>query len=112
MLFALFRPDFTQIDQIKDEICSALMSYASKIEGYLKEMNECDQTCDALRDEIMRLSTHRMDMKTDARCALTKKPVLSAKEPFYVVRLNEVSQMVFSFSTLKCQMLTHSSIPC
>lgn len=78
------RPDFAQIDQIKDEICDALTSYSSKIEGFLKEMNECDQTCVGLREEIRRLSTHRMQMKADARCALTGKLVLDAGEPFYV----------------------------
>lgn len=81
---SVFRPDFAQIDQIKDEICDALTSYSSKIEGFLKEMNECDQTCDGLREEIRRLSTHRMQMKADARCALTNALVLDAGEPFYV----------------------------
>lgn len=77
-------PDFAQIDQIKDEICEALTSYSSKIEGFLKEMNECDHTCDALRGEISRLRTHRMEMRSDARCAFTNKLILSAGEPFYV----------------------------
>jgi hypothetical protein len=78
------RPDFAQIDQIKDEICEALTSYSSKIEGFLKEMNECDNMCDSLREEIGRLRNHRMQMKSDARCAITNKLVLSAGEPFYV----------------------------
>jgi vacuolar protein sorting-associated protein 18 len=47
-------------------------------------MNECDHTCDALRSEISRLRTHRMEMRTDAQCAFTRKSVLSAGEPFYV----------------------------
>eukprot|EP00980_Cylindrotheca_fusiformis_P007800 scaffold1669_cov129-Cylindrotheca_fusiformis.AAC.11 len=79
-----FLPDFAQIDQIKDEICEALTSYSSKIEGFLKEMNESDEACDTLRDEIGRLRNHRMEMKSDARCAFTNKAVLSAGEPFYV----------------------------
>ena len=79
-----FLPDFAQIDQIKDEICEALTSYSSKIEGFLREMNESDQACDALRGEISRLRTHRMEMKSDAKCAYTKKAVLTAGEPFYV----------------------------
>jgi vacuolar protein sorting-associated protein 18 len=81
---SLCRPDFAQIDQIKDEICEALTSYSSKIEKFLKEMNDCDQTCDALRVEIGRLRTHRMDMRADARCAFTNKVVISAGESFYV----------------------------
>ena len=79
-----FLPDFAQIDQIKDEICDALTSYSSKIESFLKEMNECDQTCDALREEIRRLSSHRMLMHAEARCAFSNKLVLDAGEPFYV----------------------------
>lgn len=79
-----FLPDFAQIDQIKDEICDALTSYSSKIESFLKEMNECDQTCDALREEIRRLSSHQMLMHAGARCALSNKLVLDAGEPFYV----------------------------
>lgn len=78
-----FLPDFAQIDQIKDEICEALTSYSSKIEGYLREMNDCDQTCDTLRDEISKLRNYEMRLKTDACCALTGKRVLTAGEPFY-----------------------------
>ena len=78
-----FLPDFAQIDQIKDEICEALTSYSSKIEEYLKEMNECDQACNNIRDEISRLRKHHMRVKADARCAFTQKLVLSAGEPFY-----------------------------
>jgi len=79
-----FLPDFAQIDQIKDEICEALTSYSSRIEGFLREMNECDETCDDLRGEISRLRTHRMEMRSDARCAYTGQSVLSSGEPFYV----------------------------
>jgi hypothetical protein len=81
---SLSRPDFAQIDQIKDEICEALTSYSSKIEGYLKEMTECDSMCDSLREEISRLRNHRMTMRATGRCALTNKVALGAGEPFYV----------------------------
>lgn len=83
MLCLIFRPDFAQIDEIKDEICEALTSYSSKIEGFLKEMNEADQTCDMLREEIVRLRDHNMRVRADARCALTNRPVVGAGEPFY-----------------------------
>lgn len=78
-----FLPDFAQIDQIKDEICEALTSYASRIEGYLREMSDRDRSCDELRSELARLKNHRMRIKADAKCALSNKPVLSAGEPFY-----------------------------
>jgi vacuolar protein sorting-associated protein 18 len=80
----LLRPDFAQIDQIKDEICEALTSYSTKIERFFKEMSESDSLCDDLRDEIGRLRTHRMQLSANARCAITLRPVLSSGEPFYV----------------------------
>lgn len=78
-----FLPDFAQIDQFKDEICDALASYSSKIEHYLKEMNDCDQACDALREELSRLRTVGTQVRADARCAFTNKPILHVGEPFY-----------------------------
>ena len=78
-----FLPDFAQIDQFKDEICDALASYSSKIEHYIKEMNECDQTCDTLRDELSRLRSVGVQVRTNARCAFTNKYVMESDEPFY-----------------------------
>lgn len=78
-----FLPDFAQIDQFKDEICDALASYSSKIEHYLKEMNECDQACDALRNELSRMKTVGTQIRSDSRCAFTNKLILEQKEPFY-----------------------------
>jgi vacuolar protein sorting-associated protein 18 len=65
-------------------INSALTSYSTKIDSFLKEMSDCDQTCDTLRGEIGRLRNHAMQMRTDARCAFTNKAVLGAGEAFYV----------------------------
>jgi hypothetical protein len=96
-----FLPDFAQIDQIKEEICEALTSYASKIEGYLREMSDRDRACDELRSELTRLRHHRMRVKADARCALSNKHVLSAGEPFYVFP----SGYVVLYSRLKKEVL-------
>jgi vacuolar protein sorting-associated protein 18 len=98
-----FRPDFAQIDQIKDEICEALTSYSSRIERYLKDMNEYDRTCDNLREEISRLRSHRMRIKTDARCALTNMPVASSGAPFYVFP----SGFVYLGSALRSEVMPH-----
>lgn len=78
-----FLPDFATIDEFKEEICQALSSYSSKIEHYLKEMQECDQACDALREELGRLRSVETHVRADARCAFTNKYVLDANEPFY-----------------------------
>ena len=54
-------------------------------------MNECDQACDGLRDEISQLRSHKMELLPTARCIFTHKSVLGRKvdgkvvhEPFYV----------------------------
>lgn len=46
-------------------------------------MQECDQTCDALREELSRLRSVGTHVRADARCALTNKYVLDESEPFY-----------------------------
>lgn len=77
------RPDFAHIDEFKEEICQALSSYSSKIEHYLKEMQECDHACDALREELGRLQSAGTHVRADARCAFTNKYVFDKDEPFY-----------------------------
>ena len=47
-------------------------------------MNECDQICDTLRDELSRLRTVGTQIQADARCAFTNKYILEEGEPFYV----------------------------
>ena len=69
----------------------------------MKEMNDCDQRCDALRGEISRLRTHRMELRSDARCAFTQRPVLDAGEPFYAFP----SGYVVLESALKSVVLPH-----
>ncbi len=83
-LFFHHRPDVAQIDQFKEEICDALTSYSSKIEDYLKEMSDCDQTCNGLRDEIRRLSDYTSQMSANATCVFTEKPVVAESQPFYI----------------------------
>lgn len=78
-----------------------MTAYSSKIEGFLKEMNDCDQTCSNLREEIKRLRTHRMKLRADARCALTNQAVLNAGEPFYTFP----SGYVFLSSALKKEVM-------
>lgn len=97
------RPDFTRIDEIKDEICEALTSYSTKIDRLLHEMSECDRTCDRYREEIQRLRNHQMKLNSDARCAMTNKPVLGSGEPFYVFP----SGYVFLCSSLRSLVIPH-----
>lgn len=98
-----YMPDFASINQIKEEICEALTSYSSKIDVFLKEMSDCDQVCDCLREEIRRLRSYRMRMKPDARCSFTNKLVIDAREPFYIFP----SGYVVLASVLKKEMLPY-----
>eukprot|EP00804_Cyclotella_cryptica_P013955 CCRYP_002466-RB/>CCRYP_002466-RB protein AED:0.08 eAED:0.08 QI:298/1/1/1/1/1/11/357/1434 len=104
-----FLPDFAEIDEFKDEICQSLSSYSNKIEQYLKEMQECDQACDALREELERLRVVRTNVRADARCAFTNKNVLQEGEPFYtfpsgyVVLESALKQAIMPFLNSKQQ---------
>ena len=66
-------------------------------------MSECDRTCDGYREEIQRLRNHQMKLNSDARCAVTNKPVLGSGEPFYVFP----SGYVFLASSLKSLVYPH-----
>jgi len=79
-----FLPDNAQIDQFKDEICEALTAYSSKIDQYVQDMSDCDQTCEVLRQDIQRLGRLGATLRADAKCALSQKPVLNSGERFYV----------------------------
>jgi hypothetical protein len=100
-----FLPDFGKIDDIKQEICEALTSYSSKIDSYLNEMNECDQLCSNVREEISRLRSYHMRVKADARCAFTNRRVLEAGEPFYAFP----SGYVYLASALKKEVMPYLS---
>ncbi len=101
--YQFIRPDVAQIDQFKDEICTALTSYSSRIEDYLKEMDDCDQSCNALRDEIRKLTDYTTLMNKDAKCAFTEKPVVEEGQPFYVFP----SGFVFLESALKKEVMPY-----
>lgn len=82
-----------------------MASYSSKIEHYLKEMNECDQACDALRDELSHLKTVGTRVRSDARCGLTNKPIMESGEPFYAFP----SGYVVLEAALKREVMPHLS---
>ena len=98
-----FLPDFAQIDEIKDEICEALTTYSSRIDSLLDEMKKSDKSCERLRDEIFSLRNRQLNVRSDARCALTNKSVLDAGEPFYVFP----SGFVYLQSALRKQVFPH-----
>jgi hypothetical protein len=47
-------------------------------------MNDCDQTCNGLREEIRRLSDFTTQMSSDAKCVFTEKSVVADNQPFYI----------------------------
>ena len=66
-------------------------------------MNECDQTCDALREEVSRLKNVGTQVRADARCAFSGKYVLEDGEPFYAFP----SGYVVLESALKREVIPH-----
>ncbi|GMH67706.1 hypothetical protein TrST_g4982 [Triparma strigata] len=71
-----FLPDFVQIDTFKEEIVAALSVYSEKIQRYKDEVNECDMTCDSLREEIEEVQNAPIQCPKNAKCALSGKPLL------------------------------------
>ncbi|GMH87964.1 hypothetical protein TL16_g11020 [Triparma laevis f. inornata] len=71
-----FLPDFVQIDTFKEEIVAALSVYSEKIQRYKDEVNECDMTCDSLREEIEEVQSAPIQCPRNAKCALSGKPLL------------------------------------
>ena len=47
-------------------------------------MNDCDQTCNGLREEIRRLSDFTTQMSSDVKCIFTEKAIVAEKQPFYI----------------------------
>jgi hypothetical protein len=72
-------------------------------------MQECDQACDALREELEHLRVVRTNVRADARCAFTNKNVIHEGEPFYtfpsgyVVLESALKQEVIPFLNSKQQ---------
>ena len=72
-----FFPDFTVIDDFKDEICSALEDYSHSIEVLKKEMDESARTAQSIELEMKALDKRYAIVEQGERCYVCQYPLLS-----------------------------------
>lgn len=77
-----FFPDFVVIDDFKEEICTALEGYASRIDTLKDEMDEATRSADAIKQDIGRLSKRFVTVEPTENCAACDYPLLARQ--FYV----------------------------
>ena len=63
-----FFPDFVVIDDFKTEICSALESYAAKIDELKREMDEATASAENIKRDIAALSDRFVAVEQGDRC--------------------------------------------
>ena len=75
-------PDFTVIDDFKDEICEALEQYNEKITLLKAEMNDYVDSAEQIRKDIKSLRSRTTLVHKQAKCEISGRPI--AGEKFYV----------------------------
>ena len=68
-------PDFTVIEDFKDEICQALEEYNDNIKSLKDEMDEYVESAEQIRKDIKSLQTRKGQVNSHARCELTGEPI-------------------------------------
>lgn len=63
-----FFPDFVVIDDFKAEICSALQSYATKIDDLRREMDDATLSAENIKRDIAALSERFVTVEQGDRC--------------------------------------------
>lgn len=64
-----FFPDFTVIDDFKDEICNALEDYSAHIESLKAEMDEATKSADNIKADIENLKNRFITIDANERCS-------------------------------------------
>jgi len=77
-----FFPDFTIIDDFKDEICESLEDYNRRINELKKEMDHSTESADKIREDIKNLRSKFGYVKETKVCDSCKHPVLTRQ--FYL----------------------------
>jgi len=98
-----FFPDFTQIDQFKNEICSSLEDYNHHIEELKVEMEESTRSADLIRKDIKDLRNKYAFVSLTQNCELCGYAVLSRE--FYVFPC----QHTFHCDCLRQEVMRHMS---
>ncbi|KAJ1920861.1 tethering complex subunit [Tieghemiomyces parasiticus] len=72
-----FFPDFTQIDDFKEEICTALEDYDRHVHGLRTEMDEATRNARAIQEDIRHLRNRFVLVAPGERCGLCDAPLLA-----------------------------------
>jgi vacuolar protein sorting-associated protein 18 len=74
-----FFPDFTQIEYFKDAICDSLKEYNRRIQEQKKEMDDCAEAAENVRERLQTLKNRIVKFEASDKCSdcgliLTQKP--------------------------------------
>ncbi|KAF2637678.1 hypothetical protein P280DRAFT_406519 [Massarina eburnea CBS 473.64] len=72
-----FFPDFVVIDDFKEEICTALEDYSSKIDALKQEMDESEETAAHIKTDIKALDQRYAIVEPGERCYVCGLPLLA-----------------------------------
>ncbi|KAJ2802253.1 tethering complex subunit [Coemansia guatemalensis] len=70
-----FFPDFTRVDDFKDDICVALEDYESQIQDLRGEMDEATRTAEAMQRDMSSLKNRFAILSTEETCQVCGKPL-------------------------------------
>jgi len=83
-----FFPEFTVIDDFKEEICKSLEDYNSYIDVLKSEMDDATNSADLIRKDIQNLRNKYGHVKSDQKCDICNYPVLTKR--FYLFSCQHV----------------------
>jgi len=72
-----FFPDFTVINEFKDEICNALENYSLHIESLRTDMDEATSSAENIRMDIENLRNRFITIDANERCSRCRSLLIS-----------------------------------
>ncbi|KAJ2156485.1 tethering complex subunit [Coemansia sp. RSA 552] len=70
-----FFPDFTRVDDFKDDICTALEDYEMQIQDLRGEMDEATRTAEAMQRDMSSLKNRFAILSTEETCQICGQPL-------------------------------------
>ncbi|KAJ2676350.1 tethering complex subunit [Coemansia sp. RSA 1085] len=70
-----FFPDFTRVDDFKDDICVALEDYEMQIQDLRAEMDEATRTAEAMQSDMTTLKNRFAILSTEETCQVCNEPL-------------------------------------
>ncbi|KAJ2719561.1 tethering complex subunit [Coemansia sp. Benny D115] len=70
-----FFPDFTQVDDFKDDICVALEDYEVQIQDLRGEMDEATRTAEAMQQDMVNLKNRFAILSAEEACQICSQPL-------------------------------------